>query len=248
MNTADTAAPATVVDRIRKLLALAGNNTNPNEAASAASLAAALIEEYHLAEAELRAVTEAPAEGIEDFGIQGTDKTLPGWKGVIAMGLQSLGVKIWNETARPSNGMKQRVRLFGRKSDVAACAYIYEYLVSEVSRLADAEFCRERRYLNAFRIGAAAVIQKRLREADKAAKATPVTEQALAVIKKDDAELDAKWALARKELNLGGEKRSVRATNYAGFQAGRAAGAGVSIPGRGANKQVGAAPARIGDR
>ncbi len=242
----DINVPVSIVERIKKLLALAGNNSNPNEAAAAAARAAELMQQYKLEEAQLRVETSAPAEEIEHTEIYVKGSKFPGWKGALTSALRFLGVNPWIQHLYINGVRNQRVRLFGRKSAVAGATYIFEYFCTEIDRLASLEARSDKAYRNSFRLGAATAIYFKLGAAKKAQEA-PSDEKALAIIAKDDEELDAAWDAESDRLKL---KKRAKATcsSSDGFQAGKTAGERMAIPGAQNRAGLGSAPRQIGGR
>ena len=172
-----------IVDRIRKLLALAGNAGTEHEAANAAEQAARLMETYEIEEAELRVLESArrndPIERA--FAVPGGEaKKRVAWKSSIAWAVaRRFGCRQYWRGAS--------IRLFGRQSAVQAASYTCQYLWTEVDRLAavavraaDVEaadyYCNgrwtekpaTRAWKNSFRLGAAATIARRLAEMTRA--------------------------------------------------------------------------------
>jgi len=156
----DTAA---LLDRVRKLLALAGS-PNVHEAALAASRAQALIETHRL-EALLAAEQSAEAEPIDD----GRDDPLElgrrvrKWKQLLASQLAGMnGCVAWTAGRRGD----QRLMVAGRAGDRAAVFEVWSWLVQRIEWLSATEGAgRDRSWHEAFRVGAAQTILRRMQRA-----------------------------------------------------------------------------------
>lgn len=221
----------TIIDRIKKLLALS-NSTNEHEAANAAALAAELMLQHKIDQADL-AVEDEAQEEVAAWRV-GSDKTNVGWKGVMLVGL-FYAFGCWG-----SKSAQRGWRVIGRKSDVDTVRYLFDYLVNEVNRLADEGWERHqyetydsiRRWKNAFRVGAAGVIQRRLKEQHqqtmKAAEEAGKT-SALVYIGKQEEQV----ALACRQRGIKFQKtgRDVSGSSHDGYARGREAGKDVVLGG-----------------
>jgi hypothetical protein len=129
-----------VIDRVKKLLALAGNNNSAAEAATAAAMANSLLDEYRLSTADLESQDESTSEPIEDDvePIYESGK-VTAWKCLLIQVLcRQYGCSSWNDC--DYSGRKiSRYKLVGRKSDISVVRYMYAYLLSECTRLSLAE-------------------------------------------------------------------------------------------------------------
>jgi hypothetical protein len=177
-----------IIDRVRKLLALAEGAGSEHEAASAAARATALIAEYQLTEAELRvADATLPPEPIEKSARLEPEVPLTGrkrvaWRETIALAVaKDLGVRMhWTYTRDWSNGGRKcsDVRGFGRESSIQTWRYTCQYLWRAIDELAEAEGTSGsqsvRAYRNAFRVGCAQRISERIWLAAKERAAAPM--------------------------------------------------------------------------
>lgn len=216
-----------VLDRVRKLLALA-TSPNVHEAAAAASRAQRLIEQHRLEGwmAAERAAAEDP-DPIEDARNEPIEvaRRLRKWKRVLASGLAEVnGCVVY--TLKAPDG--ERLVLVGRSRDRAAVATLWDWLTKRIEWLSATEGGKQSRaWHDAFRIGAAEAIVERLRHAGEAVReAEP---GALVVV--DAAVTAHRRALDRfveERLSLG-KRRSIRVDPDA-FAEGRAAGADMELP------------------
>ncbi|MEZ4454431.1 MAG: DUF2786 domain-containing protein [Nannocystaceae bacterium] len=182
----DTAA---LLDRVRKLLALA-TSPNVHEAANAAARAQALIEEHRLAallEAEAAAEAADEADPITD-GVElplERARKIRKWKIALASGLAEVNGCVAYTAAR---GPETLLLLAGRAADREAVLAIWEWLVRRIEWLsATAGAGQPREWHESFRIGAADAVCERLAAAVVDARASLET-AALARIAPSEAE------------------------------------------------------------
>lgn len=238
-----------IIDKIRKLLALS-TSSNEHEAASAAAKAAQLMAEYQLEDAQLRVEDKEghEAEPIVQEQIDTAGRIIH-WRGSIASALaKSLGCHSWYSGSN--------IKLFGRPSAIRTVSYMFQYLTSEVERLAceawnnnepNITYDSARRWKNAFRIGAATTISNRLREQRKqqetardiAKAAGGEGSQALVLLKREDAEVETAYKVLSARFR---KVNGPAITSRGGYAAGQAAGANVSLS---TGARLGAAPNKI---
>ena len=162
------ASSAVLLDRVRKLLALA-ESPNVHEAASAAALAQTLIDKHRL-QALLEAdraeaiATEALDDG-RDSPLE-TGRRVRTWKTVLASGLARL-----NGCVAYTTGRKKTAQLLvaGQPGDRAAVLEIWTWLVHRIELLSATQGPGEdRSWHDAFRIGAAEEILGRMAASQQA--------------------------------------------------------------------------------
>ena len=123
-----------IIEKIKKLLALATSD-NAHEAAAAAGMAAKLMAQHQIAEAELIGGIEEKATKEIDPLFAG--KTLPGWLNILSAGLGKQN-SVYTWLHRKSDGTSH-VCIAGRPSDVANVRFLFAYLHSEIERLTQKE-------------------------------------------------------------------------------------------------------------
>lgn len=221
-----------VIDRVRKMLAVSRSD-NEHEAALAAQRAAAMMDEYHLTEAQLRVEdTSRAAEEIKSMALPDSTRKRVAWKEHIAMGVaKSLGCHVYLAEGNVLTAV-------GREGATEAWVYTSRYLYNEVDRLADEAWDAEgneareaghsiRKWKNSFRVGAAQSIMMRLY--DDKPKPENVSEQALMIIDADDLEVKNEY---HKITGKMGTASSIGLTsNRTGYKAGREAGNKVHLGG-----------------
>jgi len=154
-----------IVDRVRKLLELAGSS-NVHEAANAAAAAQELMTRYAIDSTIL--ASEAPGDAEQDEGIEQAlfhrhaASKLPTWKASLATTIANVnGCKAYSHGAD--------LRVAGRPSDAARARTLFSHVATEIDRLA-LTAAREyghpgRTWINNFRIGAVVEIKRKLNEA-----------------------------------------------------------------------------------
>lgn len=152
--------PSPLLDRVRKLLALAGS-PNVHEAASAAAAAQALIERHRLA--ALLAATDLdaanPVTDGQEAPLEAARKIRP-WKVVLAAGLARANAGVAYTATR---GHDEVLLVAARAPDRAAVAAVYEGVVKRIEWLSATHGAgRPRAWHEAFRVGAAEVVVARL--------------------------------------------------------------------------------------
>ena len=213
-----------IVDKIRKLRALA-SSANLNEAAAAAAAAERLIQEHNLAEAEIAASGEAPADERVEAEEIGTFKgKLATWQSNLVvhlmMAYQCSGY--WQRTRRNGVIVGYRFVAYGRPSDLATFRYQAAFYALEIERLAqESGQGRGRRFLNSFRLGAVRAIGEAL-AAVRAEVKLAATTTALAVVDQRAEEAKRRRDEENGDL-LNGRKRPSQVDREA-YQAGREAG------------------------
>jgi hypothetical protein len=207
-----------LLDRVRKLLALAGS-PNVHEAAAAASRAQALIAQHQL-EALLDGAPDA--DPVLDGPLAEARKLRP-WKVALASALAEA-----NGCVAYTRGPGE-LRLVGRAADQEAVRMLWDWLLERLQWASATEGAgRSRAWHEAFRIGAADAIAARLREAGDAARAA-VPEASLVRL---DPALAARAAAVERyvaaHLRLG-KGRGLRVDARA-WARGKAAGNKVPLP------------------
>ena len=212
-----------MLDRVRKLLALAAS-PNVHEAALAAARAQQLIDTHRL-QRLLDAEQESPVQDGRSHPLE-SSRRLRKWKTVLAQSLASLNGCI-AYTAQA--GRMKHIVLVGTVEDRAAVVALWEWLVRRIEWLSATNGAgQSKRWHEAFRIGAVQTITERLRDA-QAASTQQLQTTALTVVSEGLARRQARVeAFARDNLNLKAG-RSVR-VDAAAYAQGRAAGGAVVLP------------------
>ena len=219
-----------LLDRVRKLLALA-TSPNVHEAASAAARAQALVDEHRLQAwldaARAHAEDADPITDARDCPLE-VARRLRTWKVVLAVALADANGCFAYTLARDAD---EAIVLVGRERDRAVVVELWQWLVQRIEWLsATLGAGQPRKWHDAFRIGVVDAVAKRLRAqgaagvADLAPAALTVLEPAMA------AHREALAAFVAQRLRLGkGRGLRVDARAYA---QGRTASATLDLPKR----------------
>ena len=222
---------ADVLDRVRKLLALAAS-PEAHEAALAAARAQELIRRHRLeallaAEAEA-AAAPAPAFTLGDNRPLDEARRLRPWRSALGAALAEVnGCRAWID----GRGGGQRLCVMGLEADRDAVFVMWEGLVRRVEWLsATAGPGRPRDWHEAFRVGAVDAIAARLRAVDPGLCAEPALVPAMAARDRHAAALD-RFA----DAALGPGRARGKRLRADAWDAGRAAGASLPLPAAGAD-------------
>ena len=240
MDTQMNEARTLAMSKIRKLLALAGNEAaNEQEAATAARQAESLMRKHQVdsAEVTLEEITRDDAfdRDLADVSFEGIpnyiSKAVPTWVGFIALGVGRLHTcKV--DIANTAQGVK--VRFSGYAPDVLVAKWTYQMLCETVYRLSKTQGKGMGMAFNkSFRMGAASKLQSMLmdmfRAREQENKEQSATSMALVVLGNK---------VARVEEMFGAQKTKstpMSVGSRSGYEAGKTAASKISI----ANNAVG---------
>jgi hypothetical protein len=188
-----------IIEKIKKLLALA-NSSNEHEAALAASHAQRLLSEYNLAMADIEATKQPDTADRVETSVS---KTLPKWMRHLSGGVST--AFDCQAIHHPATG---KMTFIGVGADVQVAAYTFAYLDSTIRQLCttymkkhvSAALTNRNRELmrQSYYLGAVSTINARLREQKLQ---TPVTIGALVPLKE---------ALIKQTMNEIGAIRTIR--------------------------------------
>lgn len=253
-----------IVDKIRKLLALA-TSANEHEAASAAAMAQRLMIEHAVSEESVRGAGAREDEGpieteiLQRYASVGGRSAIPSWHQTLAGAMsRHFLCRIWYTPG-------QSITMVGRPSAREIFRVTYFYVRGELERLCEAAWSRQRgmgehgkRWKTSFYAGAVSTINARLREETKRLEAgtptpggvtssglvlapplgaenTPNPQTAI-VLASRVAEVDL-WVKSRVKLHAGGGGGQ-RRPSWSAYREGQAAGHAVSL-GKRATKAIG---------
>jgi hypothetical protein len=209
--------------------------------------------EYQIEEAQLR-VEDPTRLASPTEGVSLAMPTMTGYRGVLASAImKSLG--LYGFVTKTKEG--PQLKLFGRSDAIRTGMYMFEYLVTEIERLAWNAWNVEKEHTEAngktwkhsFRLGAAGVIYTRMTEDAKAREvATKIgveTGNTALIVLRDDA-LEVKRDFEKMTSNMKMRKlQTAGARDRDAYSQGRDAGSKVSLGG--GTARLGAAPGKITD-
>lgn len=211
-----------ILDRIRKMLAIANGGANVNEAATAAAMAERLMRKYQIDQADV-IVEELTADSVEAETVANGTKTMPAWVGWIAFGVAKAN-ECEVTRARDDRGRAVH-RFYGVAGDAEVAGEMMRYLIGEVHRLAKA-YGGTRAETGSFRRGCGSALQKRLTAMaeDRRQDFTGTAAGTSLVLRKRD-------LIHRGRSFKYGSAGRRREIDH-GYMAGRRAGEGVSLRGQ----------------
>src|SRR5215469_2538003 len=210
-----------ILDKIKKLLALS-TSSNPNEAASAAAKAQALLAQYNLDLSQVEAHSGETSDYCQqDIVVGGVSR----WRKTLMLVLARP-----NFCAVVSYKGTERISIVGEPHNIEVVKYLYEYLVQQLEPMAATAYRQSgssmhaRTWKDSFFYGAIASIDQRLKEQAQVFADTSEQSRALVVVK--DAELRA--AMKRYHPNVTpGQRKHLRSQD--GFQQGVEAGQRIAL-------------------
>ena len=239
------------LDKLRKLLELS-KSSNEHEAALAAARAADIMLQFQISEAELDS-TDATVDEMGDVVADAMTSKVA-WKGALGYSVASgCGCRMyWSYIHDTNRGRSVRtIQIFGGTTDVQTARYLYSYLAKELTRLAKAAYDPDadplrygnaankaqaaRTWQNSFKLGACAVIEKRLKEQREVTVAKTKTDgktKALVVLQKQAVAVKSAWDA--KISNWKSGKASKATVNHSAMAQGAKAANSIALGG-GAN-------------
>lgn len=234
--------PDAIVERIRKLLALA-TSSNPHEAALAAAHALALAQRHNL---DLAALPNSDTEIVEEAFDVGPGAA---WRWLL-MGAIARAHFCAALRTRAGGRSSGRMLLLGRRHDVAVCSFLYVYLARQIARLTEigwhraafvyGEHVDARTWKGDFRRGAVAEIGERL--AERARRFAEESAAANALVLRRESALEE--ALHRRYPDLRFTRLRVRVGDA--YLTGRSSGRGIAISDALDQRSAGAVASTLG--
>src|SRR5579862_2600386 len=129
-----------ILQKIKKLLALAGNNPSVEEAAAASARAQQMMDEYHLSMADVDTAALNAADPMGRGEIKDEfEPAMARWKTIFISRLARLhDCRCYIETA--VYGKQRKTMLIGRETDRQVIGYLATFLVREIESLAHFDF------------------------------------------------------------------------------------------------------------
>ena len=193
-----TAAP-NIVERVRKLLALA-NSTNPNEASSAASAAHKLMKEHKISRSD---IDDTLPSAVGEYPVPGS--FADAWR--IAL-LTSISKTYYCTMIRISDFSEKGAEIWtgaviGRKQDADIIVYLFSYYEKEmdIAVRENGYNMRSKPEEENFRRGIVYTLQARIMERKKTRVATPQDEQKKALVLTQRADKEEAKTYMNKKYN-----------------------------------------------
>ena len=228
--------------KIKKLLALAGNNPSREEAAAALAKAQALMTEHHIEQLQVTDVEEDDLLTFwdKDDGISGAL-----WKSDLAYCIARA-----NNCFCYTSG--KSIGVCGKPSNIKTANYIVAYCITQINSLSDSHAKGlGRSYVNSFKLGCVHAIREAIERERKESEARMLAiaaasndcravvrlDNALAISKREYARAES---TARSKVKLRSVSSPSRKLNGSGYRAGKTAGAGIygSSKGSSAAKRI----------
>lgn len=148
-----------VIDRVKKLLALASDKANEHESALAAIMAAKMMEEYNLAMADvIEADLKKNKDNLVDEPISEVvyNDRFPSWFQQLSCCISRVfdcHVKFDYFYEEGNYQGKRRIKIFGYKPDVEVSKYVFSFVLGQIERLTEEAWAKisdfEKRYISA---------------------------------------------------------------------------------------------------
>lgn len=228
-----------ILDRIRKLLAMAEDSSSPHEAAIAATRATKLMQKHNLDSAAVRVkqgVTDADTATQEaDLGFG----RIPAWYSILLIPVAELHdchVRYTRRQGKGPNPVETVAVFLGVDSDAQVCGYVFDFLCQQMDALSR-RYKKEnpwasRADTNDYRIGAAqgivTVVKEMIRE-KQVAEQQAASGTELMIVKRD---------IVKRVFNVNYGKRTRKTRNSSHMAQGYQDGQNVKIrPGVGGSSQ-----------
>lgn len=217
----------TIINRVKKLLALTvDRGATPEEAASAAAKAQALLFEHNLSMTQVDTHESGEIrESIEniDVAMDANNRTI-GWKKSLLYSIAR-----YNFCSGVYTPGTTIMHIIGKRSNVQVVEYLAASIGGEIDRLsqhaAKSVLSGKASFRSSFCHGAVAVIVERLRAQAEVNATTNAACTALVVQSKGELARAVKGFYPR----LSHRRRSARVGSHDGYHAGRAAGSGIGL-------------------
>jgi hypothetical protein len=227
-----------IAEKIKKLLALAANNANPNEAALAMERAQDLMVKYAIEEDALSSDPLRVKEAINTEAMGMGLQRIPHWEIRLLNAIsRAFFCRVWYRPGRDAF-------ICGRETDRMALKATFEYLRAECKRMADHAWNRVevdamvhgKRWKNGFYEGCVATVTMRMTDAMKLL----VVDNAGTAIVLANRQKDVdQWVNLNITLRANGARS--KSMDPSGYHQGKAAGHALNLDKRaGANRQLGA--------
>lgn len=226
-----------IISRVQKLLSLAHNNTNLNEASAAAAAAQKMIEQYNLDMAQIAANNGEDAISGEEISKEHT----PLYRGRNAI--------TWKSSLADVISRSNHCRVFltggdihlvGKKTNVELTRFVYSYVSNEIERLCSiamkANSGAGKGYSNNFKLGAVSAVRDNLKKSQAEVRDKYQGTAAMVIINNESTAVDT-WL--KSNIKLRNKSTSHTSYNPDARSDGYAAGNTIDLNRTGLNSGVG---------
>lgn len=210
-----------ILERIQKLLRMAGDVSSPNEAAIAARRAKALMTEYNISHAEALSEAMSSADFREAFVDKGY-KAVPKWKSTLSVAIANYSD---TQVVLGLDMDQRKIQFRGEKTDLAIAEYLYVYLVKSIEHLAFRSAACGTTELNSYKLGCVREISAtliRMKEEERGEMGSGNGKALVLVQQKQDI-LAKKYGIAKYH------RANPKIGDRSAYEDGRRAGAGLAI-------------------
>ena len=134
-----------ILERVQRLLAMAGDVSSPHEAAIAARRAESIMREHNLSEADV-ILKEMTCDDIVELDAETGYTTIPPWMRRLAGPISML---MDCEVRAYVSHRRKTITYLGQKEDAQAAAWIFSYLVECIQRLSKKYRTKQRKLFGA---------------------------------------------------------------------------------------------------
>lgn len=225
-----------VIDKVKKLLAMAERGTE-HEAAIAAAKAQSLLMQYNIDLSHLNVGDSEAAVEVREWLLEAMSRRQI-WKGNLANAIAETNFcRMW--------WLGADIQLVGKEHNVQIARHLYSYLVEAIERTTQealtaarqqqgtSNLINTRTWANSFRLGCAHRLCSRLREQKQRFKTEGLPEAKVSGLMcietyQRESEAIAQW-MVNHNIHFGGKIKSQARTCYSGYEAGKAAGDSINL-------------------
>lgn len=217
-----------IMDKIARLKSLHERPGTPEEAAAAASAIQRLMRKYNLTQMQVNTASRNTETGFDKFEVDLGAATV--WKQSL---MNHIAEASYCTFIRQSSGRTGSI--VGEKHNVIMVKELYEFLVTEIERLADRGYralgWTDRSWKHSFKSGAAGIVAKRISDDAREQKREQEAQtNALVVLYEED----LKNAVTKFFPRISYRTTQIRAGSMSGYREGQEAGRNINLA-----KQIG---------
>jgi len=224
-----------VIDKVKKLLAMAERGTE-HEAAIAAAKAQSLLMQHNIDLTHFNPGDSEAVVEVREWLLEAMSRRQI-WKGNLANAIAETNFcRMW--------WLGADIKLVGKEHNVQIARHLYSYLVEAIERATQEaltaarqqgplDFINARTWANSFRLGCAYRLCSRLREQKQRLETEGLPEAKVSVLVcvetyQRESEAIAQW-MANHNIHLAGKIKSQARTCHSGYEAGKVAGDSINL-------------------